>query len=119
MRLAWLALAWCAGIAFAAHDLISAGLWGISVFLALLFSIIVTKSRRGILIICAVFCIGGLRFALYPASADVAQYIGVGGMTLEGVIASAPFSRADRVLVRLQTESVTRIGTTNPTSGAV
>lgn len=119
MRLIAFGLAWCAGIAFAAHDLLSPAIYALAAFSALIVVLLVGRRRRGSLILCIAFCLGGLRFAVHPQAADVSQYVGAGGMTFEGVIVAVPFPRGDRTLVRLRTETVTRIGQTLPTAGDV
>jgi competence protein ComEC len=118
MRLVYLALAWTAGIVVAAAfgDALLLWVWGAA---ALVTGVALTMTRRWTTIVCAAFCLGGLRFALHPTSADVARYIGVGGLTLEGIVSAAPTLDGDVLALRLRAETVTRIGTTIPTSGDV
>lgn len=122
MRLIAIALGWAAGIVFAAGT----QLYGALPWLALAgAALLVTwllwagASYRNWSLALLAFALGGLRFSFVAQNSDVAQYNNLGGMTIEGVIVAEPDVRDDRVELRLAAESVTRIGTTVPTSGLI
>jgi competence protein ComEC len=119
MRLVYIALGWCAGIILVA-DGRWVQVWGVLLPIALLLLIAAwrTPYRWLMLAVCAA-ALGGLRFSLFPVSDNVSTYIGLGGLTLEGVVSAEPDRRDDKTLLRLQTENVTRIGSTVPTDGLV
>jgi competence protein ComEC len=119
VRLVYIALGWCAGIIIAADGRLVQGWWVlIPIALFLLAALWRTPYRWPMIVVFAA-TLGGLRFSLFPQSDDVSAYIGVGGLTLEGVVIAEPDRRDDKTLLRLQTETVTRIGTTLPTDGLV
>ncbi|MBI5668966.1 MAG: ComEC/Rec2 family competence protein [Chloroflexi bacterium] len=123
MRLVYLTLGWAAGILLAANapNNAAAPVWAILAVLALLVVALWWRdsARRWAGLALLAFTLGGLRMALVPLTSDVAQYNHAGGLTLEGVISAEPDHRDDRLLLRLEAESVTRAGQTVATGGAV
>ena len=114
MRILYLALAWVGGILLSnANPAMPALGW---LFLALI-SLAILRKRGGWVLL--IFALGGLRMALFPITSDLAQYNGLGGMTIEGVIVAEPDRRDERVQIRIDAETVTRLGATTPTSGQV
>jgi competence protein ComEC len=63
--------------------------------------------------------LGGLRMSFVPMTSDVAQYNNSGGLTIEGVVVGEPDVRDDKILLRLDAETITRAGETLTTSGIV
>ena len=122
MRLIAIALGWAAGIVLAAGtDVYAAGPWLILTVIAALVVWLMwagTIYRNWTLALLA-FGLGGLRYSYVPQSSDVAQYNNLGGLTLEGVVSAEPDVRDDRVDIRLEVQSVTRIGQTVASSGLV
>ena len=117
MRLVYLALGWCVGILLAAHATLHIPLlWlalGASALLVLL------RTRRLEAGIVLLLTLGGLRMALTPTTSGIAAHNDLGGMTIEGVVASEPDRRDDRVQLRVAVEMVTRAGATLSTDGLV
>jgi competence protein ComEC len=123
MRLVYIALGWTAGIILAANNtsgsptisLIWLGLFGLS----LISLWLAWQTQRWLMIALAAFTLGGLRMSLVAVTSDVARYNNSGGLTIEGIISSEPDARDDRILLRLDAETVTRAGQTFPTNGTV
>ncbi|MBZ0285945.1 MAG: ComEC/Rec2 family competence protein [Anaerolineae bacterium] len=122
MRLIYLALGWAGGILLAANTtnrpiMVWVGL----VLVALLLAWFTRRDDElfPFKVMLIGFTLGGLRFAFVPVSSDVAQYNNLGGLTIEGVVVAEPDARDDRLELRVEAESVTRIGQTIPTSGLV
>lgn len=122
MRLVYLTLGWAAGILLAANapNNAAAPVWAILAGLALVAAGLWWRdtARRWAGLALLAFTLGGLRFSLVPLTSDLAQYNHAGGLTLEGVVSAEPDRRDDRVLLRLEAESVTRAGQTQATGGA-
>ncbi len=122
MRLIAIALGWTAGIVLAAATNIhTAWPWLVLTLAAVLVMWLLwagTKYRNWTLAVVA-FALGGLRYSYVPQTSDLAQYNNAGGLTIEGVIAAEPDYRDDRIDIRLEVKTVTRIGETVPTSGLV
>lgn len=120
MRLVYLALGWCAGIILAANSSIPfPNAWlGLSALalLALWFSRH-HPLQRGLMIVLLAATLGGLRFALTPASNDLVRFNLTGGLTIEGVIVEAPDLRDDRVQMRVRAETLTQGGHTYAVTG--
>ncbi|MCC6805212.1 MAG: ComEC/Rec2 family competence protein [Anaerolineae bacterium] len=118
MRLVYLALGWAAGIiVIAAYPgLRLPALW---LVVAVISALIAWRFRLASLLIAAAFSLGALRMASVPETSDLAAYNGLGGMTVEGIVAAEPDRRDDRVQLRLAAESITRAGATLPADGVV
>lgn len=125
MRLIYVALGWAAGIVLAANNdtgsALAAALWLGLVGLALVAAWLARADAalRWVMIALVAFTLGGLRMALVPVTSDVARYNNVGGLTLTGLVTAEPTVRGDRLLLRVETETVTRAGQTTPTAGLV
>ncbi|MEP6988480.1 MAG: ComEC/Rec2 family competence protein, partial [Chloroflexota bacterium] len=122
MRLIAIALGWAAGIVLAAGTGLHAAVpWLIMSGLAVLVLGLMWSGvgyRNWTLALLA-FALGGLRYSFVPQISDVAQYNNLGGLTVEGVVSTEPDVRDDRVDIRLEVQSVTRIGQTVTSSGLV
>lgn len=118
MRLIYLALGWAAGIILVAAypGLRLPPLW---LALAVASALIAWRTRRVAVWAVVLLALGGLRMATVPIASDLAAYNGLGGMTVEGIVAAEPDRRDDRVQLRLAAETVTRAGATTPTDGLV
>ncbi|MBK9750721.1 MAG: ComEC/Rec2 family competence protein [Chloroflexi bacterium] len=114
MRIVYLALAWMGGI------LLSKALPAIPllgwVWLAVIGLLLMRTRVRWLVLILA---LGALRMAVMPSTADLAQYNGLGGLTVEGLIVGEPDRRDDRVQITIAADTVTRLGATTPTNGQV
>lgn len=123
MRLVYLALGWSAGILLAAnnHQQALAPVWAGLSALALLVVWLSwsVRSRRWMGLALLAFTLGGLRLSLVPTTSDIARYNNTGGLTVEGIITAEPDRRDDRVLLRLEAETLTQAGRTTATGGAV
>src|SRR5258705_967396 len=120
MRLIAIALGWAAGIVLAAGTgLHTAVPWLILTVIALLVAWLMwsSVSYRNLTLALVAFALGGLRYSFVPQSSDVAQYNNLGGLTVEGVVSTEPDVRDDRVEVRLEVQTVTRICQTVPSNG--
>lgn len=122
MRLIAIALGWAAGIVLASGTGLHAAVpWLILTLMSVLVSWLVWSgaSYRNLILAFIAFALGGLRYSFVPQSSDVAQYNNLGGLTVEGVVSAEPDVRDDRVEVRLEVQTVTRIGQTVSSSGLV
>ncbi|MEO8607344.1 MAG: ComEC/Rec2 family competence protein [Chloroflexota bacterium] len=122
MRLVYIALGWAAGVVLAANtNARPTMLWLVLALLALAGCWFGRHDIRQRLISVSLLALtlGGLRFSFTPVSSDLAQYNNVGGLTIEGVISAEPDVRDDRIQLRVDAETVTRIGQTFLTSGTV
>lgn len=122
MRLIAIALGWAAGIVLASGTGLHAAVpWLILTLMSVLVSWLVWSgaSYRNLTLAFIAFALGGLRYSFVPQSSDVAQYNNLGGLTVEGVVSAEPDVRDDRVEVRLEVQTVTRIGQTVSSSGLV
>src|SRR4051812_19585995 len=120
MRLIAIALGWAAGIVLAAGTGFHAAVpWLMMTGLAVLVLGLMWSgaSYRNWTLALLAFALGGLRYSFVPQSSDVAQYNNLGGLTIEGVVSTEPDVRDDRVDIRLEVQSVTRIGQTVTSSG--
>jgi competence protein ComEC len=120
MRLIYLALGWCAGIILAGSGQTQQPpVWvGLSLVAGLLLAILWRWQRlRWPALALVAFTLGGLRFSFTPSTSPLAQFNNTGGLTLTGVIITEPDVRDDRVLLRLQAESLTAFGRTQATAG--
>ena len=123
MRLVIIALGWTAGILLAANNrsalphtpAVWAGLSALAV--AACWLVWPDRGRRWLMLGLLGFTLGGLRMALAPLTSDLAQYHDLGGLTIEGIVAGEPQVQGDRVRLRVAAETVTRAGTTTPSSG--
>jgi len=121
MRLVYLALAWSAGILFAAN--LSAPLpvgWLVATCLALASLTLVWRQQRyrNLHILLLALTLGGLRFALAPHTSALAAHNGR-ALTVEGTVVEAPQQRSDSLQLRVVAETVTYGGRTQATSGIV
>lgn len=122
MRLIAIALGWAAGIVLASGTGLHAAVpWLILTLLSILVSWLMWSgvSYRNLTLALVAFALGGLRYSFVPQGSDVAQYNNLGGLTVEGVVSTEPDVRDDRVEVRLEAQTVTRIGQTVASSGLV
>jgi len=122
MRLIYLALGWAGGILLAANTTNRPiAMWVGLVLVALLLAWFTRRDDElfPFKVMLIGFTLGGLRFAFVPVSSDIAQYNNLGGMTIEGVVIAEPDARDDRLELRVEAETVTRIGQTLPTNGLV
>jgi competence protein ComEC len=122
MRLIAIALGWAAGIVLAAGtNLHTAVPWLVLAIIAMLVAWLLWSgaSYRNWTLALLAFALGGLRYSYVPQSSDVAQYNNLGGLTLEGVVSTEPDVRDDRVDIRLDVQSVSRIGQTVASGGLV
>jgi len=122
MRLIAIALGWAAGIVLASGTGLHAALpWLILALIAMLVAWLMWSgaSYHNLTLAFVAFALGGLRYSFVPQSSDVAQYNNLGGLTIEGVVSAEPDVRDDRVEVRLDVQTVTRIGQTVSSSGLV
>ncbi len=123
MRLVIVALGWTAGILLAANDRSDLPhlpvIWAALSALAALACWLVwpDRGRRWLMIALLAFTLGGLRLMLTPLTSDLARYHDLGGLTIEGIVASEPQLQGDRLRLRVAAETVTRAGQTTPTSG--
>lgn len=113
MRIIYLALGWTGGILLAANSDHSAP------FLWLLLAVMAIggaaaswahHGQRWLLLTLLALSLGGFRYALISAGDDLAYFIDGGGLTLTGVITDPPDRRDQRVLLRVEVETVTRGG---------
>ncbi len=122
MRLIAIALGWAVGIVLASGTGLHAAVpWLVLTLMAVIVAWLMwsgVNSRNWTLALVA-FALGGLRYSFVPQSSDVAQYNNLGGLTIEGVVSTEPDVRDDRVEVRLEVQTVTRIGEAVPSSGLV
>jgi competence protein ComEC len=123
MRLVYITLGWAAGILLAASNPngTSAASWLVLAALTLLAVRLLRgePAQRMFAVAVLAFTLGGLRFALLPRTSDVAQFVNQGGLTIEGVVSAEPDVRDDRIMLRVDTSSVTRSGQTVETNGTV
>ncbi len=122
MRLIAIALGWAAGIVLAAGTGLHATVpWLVLIVIPVLVAWLMWSgaSYRNWTLALLAFALGGLRYSYVPKSSDAAQYNNLGGLTLEGVVSTEPDVRDDRVDIRLEVQSVTRIGQTVASSGLV
>ncbi len=122
MRLIAIALGWSAGIVLASGTGLHAAMpWLILTLMAVLISWLMWSgvSYRNLTLALVAFALGGFRYSFVPQSSDVSQYNNLGGLTVEGVVSTEPDVRDDRVEVRLEVQTLTRIGQTVPSSGLV
>jgi competence protein ComEC len=123
MRLIYIALGWAAGILLAASNPkgTPAFAWLVlaAVTLLAIWLLRHEPDQRMAAVVVLALTLGGLRFSLVPRTSEVAQYVNLGGLTSEGMVAAEPDARDDRVLLRVEVSSVTRAGQTVETSGTV
>lgn len=122
MRLVYLTLGWVGGILLVLNgaQAQSPWLWLGLLAVALGLGWMMRHAREAWLYwALAAMMAGAARSSWVPTTSDVARYNGVGGLTLSGIISSAPDVRDTETLVRLEAHTVTRIGQTLATSGAV
>lgn len=122
MRLIAIVLGWTAGIVLAAGTTLrDPAVWLVLAVLTGLAAALLWRSpgwRHGSLALVAL-ALGGFRFALVSPGSDVVQYNNRGGLTLEGVVVAEPDVRDDRADIRLNVETVTRIGQSVTSNGLV
>lgn len=122
MRLVYLVCGASAGVLLAAtlseNSLL---VWFLALVTAFLITLLTQRWSVRQVLVWAVFgfALGGLRFSLLPPPADISRYNQMGGMTIEGIVVAEPDFRDDRIDLRVQAETVTRIGQTLATSGQV
>jgi competence protein ComEC len=125
MRLVYLALGWVTGMLMAANHpgatLYTVMAWALLSVLAgvALWLVWPDRTLRWPVLVVVALTLGGLRFALVPASSDVALYNHIGGLTITGLVVAEPDVRDDRVQLVVEAASITRIGQTIATSGRV
>jgi competence protein ComEC len=120
MRLIYLALGWCAGIVLSGSAPLHQPLaWGGLSLAGLMALTLIWRQQRfrwwGLVLVA--FALGGLRYSFTPVSSDLAGFNNTGGLTLSGVVIAEPDVRDDRVLLRVQAESVTAFSQTQLTTG--
>lgn len=107
MRLIYIALAWSAGILAAyASGRGFPHLWlSLTVLATGLFSAALVLRRQRLLAVAALaFALGGLRMDAVPVSGALATFNNTGGITVEGVVSTAPDVRDDRLELRVQVD---------------
>lgn len=125
MRLVYIALGWAAGVILAANNtsgsptvsLIWLGLFGLAILATWLAWH--DSTQRWLMIALTAFTLGGLRMSLVAVTSDVAQFNNLGGLTIEGIVSAEPDIRNNRILLRVDAETVTRAGQSFPTNGAI
>lgn len=121
MRLVALTTAWLAGIVAAAalpNGMVAPWLLLAAVALTLwLPRLRPTTGAAGLLVL--LVALGGLRMTLAPASSDVRQWNGRGGMTLTGTVAAVPTVRDNGVSIPVDLTQVERSGAVWPSQGRV
>ncbi len=123
MRLVYIALGWAAGVILAANN--TSGSPTISLIWLVLFGLslislwLADSTQRWLMIVLVALTLGGLRMSFVSVTSDVAQYNNLGGLTIEGIVTAEPDVRDDRILLRVDAETVTRVGQTFLTSGSV
>lgn len=122
MRLVYIAIGWVAGLIIASNfNEVDWRLWWGLMTLMLITSWLVRASRgyRILMISLLMFSLGGLRYATISQTSQVATYNNTGGLTIEGIVRTAPDVRDDRIQFQLGAESVIRSGATIPTDGKI
>lgn len=122
MRLVYIALGWTAGIVLAANTSHPLPLgWLILTVLALIAAGLSWQNaaQRWWMIALVAFTLGGLRLSVVPVTSETARYNNTGGLTVEGWIIAEPDARDDRVLLRLDSQTLTQAGQTVLTGGIV
>ncbi|MEZ4667375.1 MAG: ComEC/Rec2 family competence protein [Anaerolineae bacterium] len=122
MRLIAIAIGWVAGVFLASVTKIYSPFpWLVLSAAFMLVTALLWSGRvyRNLALALLALALGGLRYTGVPLNSEIAQYNNLGGMTIEGTVVAEPDVRDDRVDLRLQSEAVTRIGTTVPTQGLV
>lgn len=118
MKLIYIVAAWVAGIHIAqAAPQIHTNFWlcGIMLFVALGWAF--RRSRRLMLLVAvAALCAGAWRTSLLPPSSEIAAYNGSAG-TITGIVAAEPEVRDDRILLRVDAESIFVNNHSQTTSG--
>jgi competence protein ComEC len=111
MRLVYIALGWIAGIVLAANS----NAQGLS--LAWLMLVVLSIAAAWLIkhwwaVALVALALGGLRMSLVPTSSEVARYNNSGGLTVEGLVVAEPDARDDRVLLRVDVQTITQAGQT-------
>ncbi len=121
MPLILIALGWCVGIAYAAGERSDSLLVWVAAPLPLYTAYWLIRQRhaRMFLMIALAFALGGLRFALAPATSAIAAFNNYGGATVEGIVIAPPDAREDRQQIRISADSITQNSRTYATNGIV
>lgn len=129
MRLVYLALAWCGGIVWVVGSSEKMPFAWVSVgVIGLVALLIFARSKRtnpqakvlyGIAWLIFMFGLGALRTALMPTAGTIFTLNNMGGMTIEGIITAPADHRDTYTNLRVEVETVTRAGTTQPANGIV
>ena len=120
MRLVYIVVAWVAGIHIAqAAPQIHTNFWLCGIMLCLALGWAFRRSRRLMLLVAvAALCAGAWRTSLIPPSSEIAAHNGNAG-TLTGIVAAEPDVRDDRILLRVDAESIFVQSHSQATSGFV
>ena len=119
MRLVVLALGWTAGLLLAAGLPTSAPVWLPILAVAVLGAVLLWNRARWPAVAIVALALGGLRFTAYPTTDDLGQWRGQGGLTLEGIVSTAPVLSDSALLIRLDVDTVKKNGERIPASGTV
>ncbi|MCY4145649.1 MAG: ComEC/Rec2 family competence protein [Chloroflexi bacterium] len=118
MKLVYIAAAWAIGIHIAqTAPQINANFWLGGFMLCLALGWAFRRSQRLLLLASvAAVCAGAWRMAIIPPGSAVAAYNGSAG-TVTGIVAVEPALRDDRILLRVETESIFVHSQNQATSG--
>lgn len=123
MRLAYLALGWVCGIVLAANNSAPAPgltlLWSALCGLALVSAWMLRDWLRWPALALIAFTLGGLRMTLVPVSSDLARYNNQGGVSIEGIVSTAPEQRDSGMQLQVAADTLIRGGARTTTSGKV
>lgn len=122
MKLVYIAIGWVAGLIVASNfNEVDWRLWWGLMTLMLIASWLTRLSRgyRIVMISLLMFSLGGLRHSTMSQTSDIANYNNSGGLSVEGIVRTAPDVRDERVQFQLEAQSVIRGGTVIPTDGKV
>lgn len=122
MRLVYITIGWVSGITLSMwFPQIDSLFWGIAFVLALILAMVLYRQSnimRWLGIVLVAMMLGGLRQSLVPQTSDVAQYNGNNG-TIEGIVIDEPDIRDDRILLRVDADSIFTNSDTFPTDGQI
>lgn len=123
MRLIYLTLGWVCGIVLAANNPdLSIGLapaWLIPCALALVCVLLLRDRWRWYALALLALTLGGLRMSLVATDSEIARFNNLGGVSVEGLVSSAPVLRDSGVQVRVAASVLVRDGQRFPIHGEV